>query len=279
MKEALFYKRENNLIHCYLCPHNCKLKEGELGRCRVRKAEEEKLYSINYGKLSAINVDPIEKKPLYRFMGGTYTLSVGSYGCNMKCSFCQNHHISMEIPETVEVKPSQLVETAIKQQLPSISYTYNEPIIYYEYVLETARLAKDRGIKNIMVTNGFIEMEALEQLIPFIDAFNIDLKAFKKESYLALGGRLDKVKDSIKAVTKDKHLEVTTLVVTGLNDNLDEMESMVKWLASVNDKIPLHISRCFPRYRYNEGATKLEILHNLKNIAEKYLEYVYLGNV
>ena len=281
MQESLFYKEINNeVILCHLCPHLCHLKNNEVGRCGVRKHVDKKLYSLNYGKVSAIQIDPIEKKPLFRFMPNTQTLSIGSFGCNLACGFCQNHHIAKALPPTREMKPKEIVELALHHKTPSISYTYNEPIIYYEYMLETAKLAKKNQLNNIMVTNGYITEEPLRAILPYIDAMNIDLKSFKNSTYeTQCKGRLEPVMRTIEVASKSCHVEVTTLVVTDMNDEKEELISLFRWLASIGEKIPLHISRYFPRYMYDKPPTSIDMLKDIKIEAAKYLEYVYLGNV
>lgn len=275
------YSKENDMkVHCFLCPHHCHLKEGQKGLCGVRENIGGRLYSLNYGELSAIHIDPIEKKPIYHFIPDTKTLSIGSYGCNLSCSFCQNFSIAKELPPTVYKSPDEIVALAIDNKLPSISFTYNEPTIFYEYMLDTAKLAKEKGLKTIMVTNGFITQEALGRLLPYIDAMNIDLKTFDKKTYKKFcNGELENVKDTIIAASKHVHVEVTTLVVTDMNDNEEELTELFKWLGSIDNKIVLHLSRYFPRYKYHAPETDKGFLFAIGEIAKHYLEYVYIGNV
>ncbi|WP_091545128.1 AmmeMemoRadiSam system radical SAM enzyme [Alkaliphilus peptidifermentans] len=280
MKEAQFYRRQEGNLRCSLCPHHCCIKDGHAGLCGGRKAIGERLYSINYGKISGIQIDPIEKKPLFHFMPGSHTLSIGSFGCNLNCEFCQNHHIAAGTPQTIEMSPADVVKEAINYSVPSISYTYNEPIIFYEFVRDTAQLAKKVGIKNILITNGFIEEQPLKELLPYIDAMNIDLKTFNDKTYMKFcGGHIEPVKRTIKIAEKSCHIEITTLVVTKMNDNVEEIGDLSHWLSEVNPLIPLHLTRYFPRNRYTEPATELCKLKTIKREAEKFLEYVYLGNV
>ncbi len=281
MKECMFYKTlDEGKLECNLCPHNCVIGEGKAGVCRVRKNAGGKLISLNYGKISALNLDPIEKKPLRRFMQLTYTLSIGSFGCNMKCPWCQNYNISMGTPQTVDMTPQEIVDIALTKKYPSISYTYNEPTVYYEFVYETAKLAKSKDIKNIMVTNGYINEAPLDLLLPYIDAFNIDLKTYNSQQYKRYcGGGLNEVKDTIKKAAASSHVEITSLMVTDINDNLDDLEAMFKWVASVDSQIPVHLSRYFPMYKYHEPGTKASLLHEAERIAKKYLDFVYLGNI
>ncbi|QUI25257.1 AmmeMemoRadiSam system radical SAM enzyme [Vallitalea pronyensis] len=281
MKEALCYAKEKDMkVHCFLCPHHCRIKEGNKGLCDVRENIRGTLYTLNYGELSAIDIDPIEKKPLYGFMTGTKTLSIGSYGCNFRCSFCQNYSIAKELPSTVYKSPDDMVSLAIESKVPSISFTYNEPTIFYEYMLDTAKLAKAKGLKTIMVTNGFITQEALEQLLPYLDAMNIDLKTFDNNTYRKFcNGELEPVKATIKIAYKHVHVEVTTLVVTDMNDNQEELTALCKWLGGVDHNIILHLSRYFPRYKYHAPETDTGFLWDIGEEARKYLKHVYIGNV
>jgi len=287
-KEAMFYERlENQRVHCYLCPHNCNISRDGRGICGVRKNIDGILYSLNYGEISSIGVDPIEKKPLYRFHPGTYILSVGSVGCNLKCPFCQNHSIAQVKPEelhTHHASSDEIVAKAVslkEQGNIGIAYTYNEPSVWYEFVLETAKKAKEKGLLNVLVTNGYISDEPLRQILPYIDAMNIDLKAFRDKFYRELvKGGLEEVKGSIKRSTGHCHVEVTTLVIPGWNDSVNEMEEMAQWLASLSPEIPLHLSRYFPKYEMTDiPPTPLNSLTELKKTAERHLKYVYLGNV
>ena len=272
-------------VQCEICPHHCKIEEGHIGLCRARTNRAGEIVSENYGKLTGLALDPIEKKPLNRFYPGSKILSIGSYGCNLKCSFCQNSDISMvgsaEI-ETQETTPKEMVEKAVLLQNRGnigIAYTYNEPLIGYEFVRDCALLVKQAGLKNVIVTNGFICEEPLKQLLPFIDAFNIDLKGFTEEYYHKLGGDLDTVKRSIEIASAKSHVEVTTLIVPGENDSDEEMEELSGWLASVDRNIPLHISRFFPRFQMQDrDATLVEQVYHLAEIARKKLRYVYEGN-
>jgi len=280
MKECMYYKRINEKIECTLCPHNCIISEGKKGICQQRKNINNKLYSINYGKITSIGIDNIEKKPLYNFMKGTKTFSLGSLGCNFSCKFCQNYRIAKEESQYKELSPEEAVDTAVKQKIPSISFTYNEPTVWYEYVLETAKIAKSKGLKTICVSNGFINQEPLIELLEYIDAFNIDLKAFKSNFYKDLcGGRLEPVLESIKEINKKSHIEITTLVIDGRNGNVEDVEDIFKWIGDLNREIPLHLSRYFPAYMMKDPATKVETLIKLKELGSKYLKNIYIGNV
>lgn len=288
LKEAMYYqKQQDGRTKCVLCPHNCVISQGAAGICGVRKNIDGVLYSLIYEKVSSIAFDPIEKKPLYKFHPGTYILSAGSVGCNFRCPFCQNYSIARAEPdktETSTITSGQLVLKALSlmdQGNIGIAYTYNEPTIWYEYVYDTARLAKEKGLMNVLVTNGFINPEPLKNLLPYIDAMNIDLKGYTEGFYRdVVKGQLESVKDTIRLAAGKCHVEVTTLVIPGLNDSAQEMEEMAKWLASVSPDIPLHLSRFFPRYMMQDRPmTPMQTLSELESIASKYLNNVYMGNV
>lgn len=287
-KEAMFYEKlDDHKVHCYLCPHNCRIPKGGRGLCGVRKNIDGSLYSLNFGEISSIGVDPVEKKPLNRFHPGTYILSVGSVGCNLKCPFCQNHSIAQVKPEEIHTYYSgsdEIVAKALelrRQGNIGIAYTYNEPSIWYEFVYETVKKAKEKGLLNVLVTNGYIGEEPLAQLLPYIDAMNIDLKAFNDKFYSELvKGGLQEVKETIRRSSKHCHVEVTTLIVPGWNDSIEEMEEEAGWLASLSPDIPLHLSRYFPKYLMTDRqATPVNTLSELKKTAERHLKYVYLGNI
>ncbi len=293
MKIADFYEsKEEKKVLCRLCPHNCLINPGKSGICGARKNNDGVLYSLNYGVISGLSFDPIEKKPLYHYYPSSEILSIGTVGCNMHCPFCQNHHISRffddqnrSIDDTS--KPGDILSALEGRRkkgpenvFSGAAYTYSEPLVWFEFVMETASLLKERNYKNVLVTNGFISRGPLAELLPLTDAANIDLKAFTEEHYRRLGGRLKPVLDSIGAFKKaGVHIELTTLVVTGLNDNLDELENLVKWIAELDKSIPYHISRYFPQYRYNERATDIQFMNRAKEMADGYLDYVYTGNI
>ncbi|MDW7671369.1 MAG: AmmeMemoRadiSam system radical SAM enzyme [Bacillota bacterium] len=276
---AQFATQEGKSIRCGLCPHQCLLDPGKTGICRVRRYDEEGLVSLNYGKISAIQLDPVEKKPLARFMPGTRTYSIGSYGCNLRCPYCQNYHIAMEYPKTRTLSPEQVIEQALASGVPSISYTYNEPIVFYEFVHHTAALAKKSGLSNILVTNGYICQEPLKKLLPLMDAMNIDLKAFSDETYRKIcGGKLQPVLETIRTAHERCHVEITTLLVTNMH-TLQELNDMINWIAALSTEIPLHISRYFPGYHYNEPPTPVGFINDIYQMAAQSLKYVYKGNI
>ena len=272
-------------IRCGICPQSCELEEGQVGFCRARSARDGAVVCDNYGLITSMALDPIEKKPLRRFYPGSTILSVGSFGCNLRCPFCQNYEISMcsrNRARTVYVPPEELVERAVALK-PSrnigIAYTYNEPLVGYEYVRDCAALAREHGLKNVLVTNGYVNEEPLRALLPLIDAMNIDLKAFTEDFYLTLHGHIEPVKRTIAIAAKACHVEVTTLIVPGRNDSEDEMRDLSEWLSCVSADIPLHVSRFFPRYRMADGnATPVETVYALADIARERLKYVYTGN-
>ena len=281
-KEKSLQKRE---AVCPVCPHHCLLAEGQTGRCRARKNREGKIVSINYGKLTSLMLDPIEKKPLRRFFPGSRILSVGSFGCNLACPFCQNYEISMADSGQAhwqEVTPEALAGLAQEYQSYGnigVAFTYNEPLVGYEFVRDTARLVRERGMKNVLVTNGCAEPLVLEELLPYVDAMNIDLKGFTGEWYEKLGGDLETVKRFIARAAQGCHVELTTLIVPGENDSEEEMDREARWIASLDWEIPLHVTRFFPQYRMADKApTPVERVYRLRDVAAQWLRYVYVGN-
>jgi len=284
MREAMYWTSEGNLVKCNLCPHNCSIAEDNIGICRVRRNLNNKLYSLNYGKATSIALDPIEKKPLNQFFPGKKILSVGSYGCNLKCSYCQNWSIAHADPTSFDVEPAQLVKKAlelINDKNIGIAFTYNEPSIWFEFVYDTARLSFIEGLKNVLVTNGFINTKPLEDVLPYIHAMNIDVKAFNNEFYKQIcKGTLEEVKQTVEISAKKCHVEITTLIIPGLNDKEKEIEELASWLAGINTEIPIHFSRYFPNYKMKDRKlTPYETLEKAKKIAENYLKHVYIGNV
>ena len=271
---------------CNLCPHHCALAEGQVGFCHTRRNEGGQIKSLNYGRVTSLAIDPIEKKPLYHFYPGSVILSLGSFGCNMACPFCQNYTISQGGEQEVrwQISPEQLVELAqeTSQQHGSIgvAFTYNEPLLSYEYLRDTLPLLRQAEQKAVLVTNGQIEEEPLKELLPYVDAMNIDLKTFTEKMYAKLGGSLQAAQRTIQmAAEAGVYVEVTTLVVPGISDDINEFCAEVDWLAGVSREIPLHLSRYFPRYQYKAPATQLDKLYELQRIAQKRMKYVYLGNV
>jgi len=287
MYEALFYSQEpGGKVRCTLCPHNCLIADGKRGICKVRFNQNGRLFTGVYGRIAAMHSDPIEKKPLYHFYPGTGILSVGTVGCNLHCSFCQNYSLSQcgydESTRLIEISPREIVEKAGK--LPGnrgIAFTYNEPAVFFEMMLETARLAQETGLKNVVVSNGYINQEPLKELLNFSSGFNIDLKAFNDKFYRTIaGGHLQPVLDSLKAIkTAGQHLEITLLVIPTLNDDIKEFNAMVDWIASeLSSDVPLHLSCYFPAWKMDLPPTPMTTLQEFVRIAQKKLHYVYTGN-
>jgi len=258
------------------------ISEGQFGLCNARMNIGGTLISKSYGTISALNADPVEKKPLYHFYPGSKTLSFGSFGCNLKCSFCQNYEIASSKPEEkIKISPEDAVYFATEKNIKLLSYTYNEPLINYEWVFEMSALARKNGMCNILVTNGYVKEEPLSRLAGFIDAANIDLKAYCDEFYHRnCGGSLEPVLKSIEILHKAKvHVEITNLVIDGENSGMSGFEKMIDFIAGISDEIPLHLSRYFPCYKFNIAPTEHKTLFDLHNAAKKKLKYVYLGNI
>ncbi len=297
MKEALLYEKlDERIVHCYLCAHHCKIADKKFGFCGVRQNIAGILYTHAYGKVIAAAVDPIEKKPLYHFLPGSFSFSIATIGCNFHCGFCQNWKISQQsyrdkglipkgtVPESEEeLKPRQIVEAAAKNKCKSISYTYTEPTIFFEYAFETAKLAKEKGLYNNFVTNGFMTKECLTMIKPYLDAANVDLKFFRDESYKKVcAGALAPVLNSIRLMREfGIWVEITTLVVPGENDSEEELNDIARFIASVDKNIPWHISRFHPDYKFSDhAATPIDTLKKAEELGEICgLKYVYVGNV
>jgi pyruvate formate lyase activating enzyme len=284
---AMFQEETARGIMCRICPNECVLKEGELSKCNNRKVHNSKLYTLAFGNPCSVNVDPVEKKPLYHFLPGSKAFSIATAGCNLVCLNCQNWTISQTSPDKTrnyDLPPQQVVEESVKNNCSSIAYTYSEPITFYEYVFETATLARNAGIKNIFKSNGYINSEPLKKICSVIDAANIDLKAFSESTYLKLtGGKLQPVLDSLKII-KDMGvwLEITNLIVPEWTDNPDDIRKMFRWLSDNGFKnTPLHLSRFYPLHKLEQlPPTPVEILNSAWKIAsEEGLKYVYTGNI
>ncbi len=282
-----FYKEaKDNKKICLLCSYYCSLKEGQIGLCGVNKNVGNKIESLVYGHISAFNIDPIEKKPLYHFLPASKSLSLGTVGCNFHCNFCQNHGISQnkKIDKSSYISPKQIVQIAKEKGCKSISYTYNEPTIFYPYARDIACEAKKYGIKSVFVSNGFESKEVIDDMIDVIDAINVDLKSFNEEYYKKkLGGNLQQVLDNLIHLQKNGiWCEITTLLIPTKNDSNEELESIVRWIKnSLGDKVPWHISAFHPNYKeLFLPKTSFESLKRAKIVAEQYgLKYVYIGNI
>lgn len=285
------------MTKCHVCFRQCELKEGQTGFCGARISVGGKVTAANYGRITSLALDPVEKKPLRRFFPGTKILSAGSYGCNLRCPFCQNSEISWgeearEFSDTAEtLTPELLVTIAEKYRSEGnigIAFTYNEPLVGYEFVRDTAKLAHEKGLKNVLVSNGTASEEVLSEILPFIDAMNIDLKCFSEKTYREeLGGDLEMTKTFISGAARKAHVEVTCLIVPGMNDSEEEMRDLSSWIASLKDEngktdgdtIPLHVSRFFPRFHMTDrSATDVDVVYSLAEIAREKLKYVYTGN-
>lgn len=287
-KAMLYEPIENQRVHCFLCSHHCRIVPSNNGICGVRRNEEGILYTMAYGSVIASHIDPIEKKPLYHFLPGSESYSIATIGCNFKCSFCQNWVISQASPQDSSLggyamTPQEIVRSALKNRCRSISYTYTEPTIFFEYAYDTAILAREAGLYNVFVTNGYMTGETLDTIDPYLDAANVDLKSFSDEYYRKIcKGRLQPVLDTIvRMKEKDIWIEVTTLIVPGENDSEKELNDIAHFLSTVSIDIPWHISRFFPNYNLNDhSATPLETLLKAREIGEKNnLRFIYLGNV
>jgi pyruvate formate lyase activating enzyme len=287
-KEAKFWEKiGTGQVQCLLCPRECIIENGKTGVCTVRKNVEGKLESLVYAKPCSVNVDPVEKKPLFHFMPGTDTLSIATPGCNLRCVFCQNWSISQALPgevESINLMPEEVVALAKKDKCPSISYTYSEPTVFYEYMYDTAWLAKQHGIKNVWVTCGYINPEPLKQLCGVIDAANVDLKGFSNKVYRWIGGgKLEPVLETLK-ILKEKGVwvEAGYLVIPTVNDNMEDIKLMLDWyIKNLGPDVPLHLLRFFPQHKLtNLPATPVSTLEKIYDEAKKRgIHYVYLGNV
>lgn len=276
-------------MKCHVCFRHCDLKPGQTGFCRARENKDGKIVAANYGAITSIALDPIEKKPLNRFFPGSYILSVGSYGCNLHCPFCQNHDISqVDDMGFTRVTPERILEIAESEKRNGnigVAYTYNEALIGYEFVRDTAKLVSGAGMKNVLVSNGTAELSVLEEILPYMDAMNIDLKSFSEKVYdEVLKGNLKETMDFIERAASECHMEITTLVVPGINDSKDEIREMTEWIAGLNngrgETIPYHLSRFFPRYNMTDRKmTDAEVIYSLADIARERLKYVYVGNI
>ncbi len=286
--ECRYYRTtEGGVVQCLLCPHHCRIAEGKTGLCRSRRNHGGTLFSEVYGKPCSLAIDPVEKKPLYHFHPGTTCLSVACTGCNFRCLNCQNHDISQVAPADVSyynLSPADLVALALKHRCPSIAYTYTEPLTYIEYITDTARQARAAGLWNILVTAGYVCHEPLSDLLPYLDAANIDLKSFSDDVYMRVsGGHLKPVLDTILSMRDaGVWIELTNLVIPGVNDDLAMVRCMCRWMVDNGlAYVPLHFSRFFPRYKLNElTPTPIQTLRQCKKVAQdEGVKTVYLGNV
>ena len=290
MKARWWNGNNDGSVSCSLCFRGCRIQQGMTGKCGVRFNENGSLISPYLGRFCANAVDPVEKKPLFHWNSGNFIYSLGSIGCIMDCPFCQNHHIAFpardlyeKILEIPELSVKSLIMSVKNLELNLVAFTYNEPTLQAEFICETASALHEAGISIALVTNGAMSSDVTSKLLSCLnknDAANIDIKAFSHENYKKLGGNLDTVKENIKSfVTAGIHVELTNLVVTGLNDKTEEFSTMVDWIASISREIPLHVTRYFPARNYNKQPTNIDVLYSLASIAKEKLKYVHVGNV
>jgi pyruvate formate lyase activating enzyme len=276
---AAHWVPDGDAVRCELCPHRCRIGEGTAGICGVRENRGGTLFAATYGKVAAVAVDPVEKKPLFHFHPGARILSIGSVGCNLRCEFCQNHHLVLRKARIEPVGIEDLLRAARRENSVGIACTYNEPFIQFEFVLECAKAFRAAGMKNVLVTNGYVCPEPLSELLPFVDAMNIDLKSMDPVFYRKIcGGNLDPVLATIRTAAKATHVEVTTLLYTGHNDADDQVRKVVDFIVGTDREIPLHISRYFPMHRATAPPTPPDRLASAYRIARERLPYVYVGN-
>jgi pyruvate formate lyase activating enzyme len=288
MNTALFYKKlDNEKVQCFLCPHRCIISNGKSGVCRVRINTNGQLFAASYGQICSFGFDPVEKKPLYHFYPGHTIFSIGSIGCNLRCKFCHNWEISQsslsDFNYIKSYSPEEIIHLAKgRADNIGIAYTYNEPLVWYEFMMDVARQSADERLKNVMVTNGFINPGPLENLLAVMDAFNVDLKAFNNEFYKRnTSSFIDPVKETLKKISREgKHLEITNLLISEENDDKNEFEEMVKWISGeLSPLTVLHISRYFPSFEMDRPATPPERIQEFYHIARRHLSHVYVGNM
>ncbi len=285
MQAARYYSiQPDRTVRCSLCPHECSIASGKAGFCKVRQHRDGKLLATNYGQVASMALDPIEKKPLYHYYPGHTILSVGTIGCNLACRFCQNWHISRENAPTEPLRPEELRDLAVRAHQVhgsiGLAYTYSEPGVWFEFLTTVMPLIHEAGLKNVLVTNGFLQPEPWQELLQWTDAANIDLKGFSDEYYRTMcSGKLDPVLANIRLAVQQIPVELTTLVIPGENDAPRQIDAMAQWIAQLDPKIPLHLSRYFPNYQMTVDPTPLETMAEAYRIAKAHLPYVYLGNL
>lgn len=283
-READYWERDGERVHCLLCPQDCHIAEDRAGICRVRKNVDGTLRTTNYAQVTSAAMDPIEKKPLYHFHLGLKVLSLGTFGCNLGCMFCQNYTISQGTPAAQSMSPEEAVRTALEARSQGnigIAYTYSEPVVWFEYVRDTSKLAHDEGLKNVLVTNGLIREEPLEELLPLTDAMNVDIKAMDDEFYHSLCGIKsgEAARRTVEMAWGRCSVEITNLLVTDENDSAEQVRELVDWAAGVSPDLPLHLSRYHPTYKMSAPSTPVDRIERAAEIAREQLNYVYVGNV
>ena len=277
---ARHWRVEDGSVKCELCPNYCRIAPSKRGRCLGRENIEGRLFAVNYGEVVSMNIDPVEKKPLYHFLPGSDVLSVATYGCNLLCPFCQNWEISQRLAPTRYVAPEELVQAALKHHSSAVAFTYTEPLIWFEYLMDACPLLRDAGIRTVLVTNGMINSEPLSELLPHVDAMNVDLKSLNPEFYRDyVTGCLSSVQDTLRAAVGHCHIAITTLLIPGRNDSEPELEALTDFVARLGRAVPLHFSRYFPRHKEKESATPTETIIAAATLAKRKLDYVYVGNV
>lgn len=280
MEASYYERRENGSVRCLLCPNYCVIADGKAGTCRIRSNRGGKLYADAYGETVSLSMDPIEKKPLYNFFPSRQILSTGPNGCNFTCGFCQNSTISQHKVMTQTVTPENLAAMASENDSVGVAYTYTEPFVWFEYIRDAGALVHEHGLKNVLVTNGYVNEKPLRELLPIIDAMNVDVKSMKPEFYSKIcGGKLKDVLRTVEIADSFCHIELTNLIIPGYNDTEEDFEKLTDWIYSVNPSIPLHFSRYFPQYKFEEPQTPAETLGKAYEIAKSKLDYVYVGNI
>ena len=280
MEAAYYEPYDTDSVRCLLCPNYCVIAKGKKGTCRVRTNRDGKLEASAYGQVVSLAIDPVEKKPLYHFYPSNQILSTGANGCNFRCGFCQNSKISQNSSPTRYVSPEDLAQLASQNGSIGVAYTYTEPFIWFEYIRDAGRLVHDRGLVNVLVTNGYVNEEPLRELLPVVDAMNIDVKSMRPEFYNKVcGGKLEDVLRTVELASRQCHVEITNLVITNYNDTEEDFLKLADWIYSIDPSIPLHISRYSPRYKFTEPSTPVETLVKAYEIAKSKLNYVYLGNI
>jgi pyruvate formate lyase activating enzyme len=282
-REAMYYSVEGERADCVLCPWHCHIRPDAVGRCGVRKNLKGVLHTLNYAEVTSLALDPIEKKPLYHFHPGATILSMGTFGCNLSCDFCQNWQISQQRAPSQVLMPNEAVELARRHQAEGnigLAYTYNEPFIWYEYVRETAPLIRAAGLYNVLVTNGIVEAGPLEALLPFIDAMNVDIKSMSEKFYLQhCKGQGLPARQTVERAFGRTHVEITNLIIPGENDSDEELQALVDWAASVSPDLVLHLSAYHPDYDFEAPPTPPQTLQRAYALAKAKLRFVYVGNI